>query len=313
MVQNVTSSNAAHAIFVADLAKWGPDQPPSACDLAFAQQHCRLIARSHYENFTVVTWFLPRELRQDFYNFYAYCRWSDDIADEVEPDRRLGLLDWWQQQLALCYSGRPAHPVMVALRDTIQRHQVPIEPLTDLLSAFRQDQSVTRYASHEELLRYCQRSANPVGRVILRFGRADREANVELSDAICTGLQIANFCQDMARDAAIDRIYAPRDLWHRHGVDEAMILRATRTDELQSMLREWVQTAETLFRQGMPLVKSVPSWLAVDVDLFVRGGLEILKQIERAKFDVWTSRPTVSKLSKLKLLARALTSRFGRI
>ena len=220
------TSNAGQAIFWADLAKWGPDKPPSACDLPFALQYCRRIARSHYENFTVASWFLPRELRQDFYNFYAFCRWSDDFADEVEEHRRLPLLNWWQQQLSLCYSGRPAHPVMLALQQTIQRHHIPVEPLEDLLSAFRQDQSKLRYDDDRELLHYCQRSANPVGRVILMIAKADDPTNVGLSDLLCTGLQLANFCQDMARDAANNRIYAPRDLCAQHAVTEAMVLDA---------------------------------------------------------------------------------------
>lgn len=308
MVQKPTTSNAAHAIFVADLAKWGPDNPPSACDLKFAEQHCRCIARSHYENFTVVSWFLPRKLRQDFFNFYAYCRWSDDIADEVEEQRRLPLLNWWQQQLALCYSGRPAHPVMFALQSTIQRHRIPIAPLEDLLSAFRQDQSKHRYTDDTELRDYCKRSANPVGRVILRFADSDNEANVRLSDSICTGLQIANFCQDIARDAAIGRIYAPRSLWDSHDVDEAMIMTAKCTPQLQSMLTAWVQDARQCFEDGAALVKQVPRWLAVDLDLFIRGGHAILDEIVAQRFDVWTNRPTVSKATKLKLLARTLKS-----
>ncbi len=313
MVQNSTTSNAANAILMADLAKWGPDQPPTACDLAFAEHHCRLISRNHYENFTVVSWFLPRSLRQDFMNFYAYCRWSDDIADEVEEHRRLPLLSWWQQQLNLCYSGRPAHPVMVALQSTIQRHQLPIKPLEDLLSAFRQDQTTLRYNDHAQLLDYCRRSADPVGRVILRFGRADREENLAFSDSICTGLQIANFCQDMARDAANGRIYAPRDLWARHGVDQAMLIEAGCTPQLKSLLQEWTCTARECFANGASLVKSVPSWLAVDVDLFMRGGLEILNTIESQGYDVWTKRPTLSKLTKFSLLLQAFKSRFARL
>lgn len=310
MLQKPTTSNAAQAIFMADLAKWGPDMAPTACDLKFAEQHCRTIARSHSENFTVISWFLPRNLRQDFSNFYAFCRWSDDLADEVEEQRRLPLLDWWRQQLALCYSGRPAHPVMLALQSTVEKHRIPIAPLEDLLSAFRQDQTKRRYADQSDLLDYCRRSADPVGRVILRFGNADRESNLPLSDSICTGLQIANFCQDMARDAKLDRIYAPRDLWQRHQVDEAMILAARCTPPLQSMLKEWVEYARQLFVSGRPLVKSIPSWLAVDVDLFLRGGTAILDEIEARRFDVWTARPTIPKHKKFKLLFQALKSRF---
>lgn len=312
MVQNAQTSNAAQAIFWEDLAKWGPDKPPSACDLPFALQYCRRIARSHYENFTVVSWFLPRALRQDFYNLYAYCRWSDDLADEVEEHRRLPLLSWWQQQLSLCYSGRPAHPVMFALQQTIQRHQIPIEPLEDLLSAFRQDQSKKRYGDHSELLDYCRRSANPVGRVILKFAKADSQTNVELSDQICTGLQIANFCQDMSRDAAANRIYAPVELWANHNVTEAMIMEAKCTPQLQAMLAQWVQQSRQFFRDGRVLLDRIPRWLAIDVDLFIRGGLAILKAIEAQRFDVWTFRPTLSKFAKLRLLSQSLASQFSR-
>jgi squalene synthase HpnC len=312
MVQNAMTSNAAQTIFWEDLAKWGPDQPPSACDLAFAEKHCRRIARSHYENFTVVSLFLPRRLRQDFYNFYAYCRWSDDIADELEAHLRLPLLSWWQQQLALCYSGRPAHPVMVALQQTIQRHQIPASDLEDLLSAFRQDQSTLRYRDQAELLDYCRRSANPVGRVILKFAKSADAQNVTLSDWICSGLQLANFCQDMSRDAANNRIYAPSELWTKHNVTETMILNAACTPQLQAMLADWVQSSREFFTNGRPLVQRVPQWLASDVDLFIRGGMAILDAIEAQDFDVWTSRPTLSKFSKLRLLWKALMVRFAR-
>ena len=310
MVQNAMTSNAAQAIFLADLAKWGPDKPPSACDLPFALKHCRVIARSHYENFTVVSCFLPRALRQDFYNFYAYCRWSDDIADEVEEHRRLPLLNWWHQQLSLCYSGRPAHPVMLALQQTIQRHQIPVEPLEDLLSAFRQDQSTLRYSNDTELFDYCRRSANPVGRVILKFAKADSESNVNFSDSICTGLQLANFCQDLSRDASNNRIYAPANLWAKHGVSEAMILDTKYTPQLQAMLVDWVHTAREFFSRGCQLVDCVPKWLAVDVDLFIRGGLGLLNAIEAQHFDVWTSRPTLLKFAKFRFLCQSLVFGF---
>jgi squalene synthase HpnC len=309
MVQNARSSNAERTVFLADLAKWGPASPPSACDLETAQAYCRRLARRHYENFTVVSWLLPKRLRQDFHNFYAYCRWSDDLADEAEPAQRLPLLLWWQQQLLLCFSGRPAHPVMVALQQTIERHQIPIEPLEDLLNAFRQDQIVTRYADRDSLLDYCRQSANPVGRVILKMARADSPENLELSDSICTGLQLANFCQDMARDAAMDRIYAPAELCAANGVTDAMVLAARVTPQLTSLLQSWVVETRSLFAAGRGLVRSVPNWLAMDIELFVRGGLAILDEIESSGFDVWTQRPTVSKLKKLTLFAGALMTR----
>ncbi len=302
MVQNSPVSKDTLAIFENDLATWGPGAPPLTCDLEFARAYCRRISRSHYENFTVVSLLLPRNLRQDFSNFYAYCRWSDDLADETPSDQREHLLDWWSDQLESCYSARPSHPIMVALQSTIQRHRIDREPLADLLSAFRQDQHKRRYTSDEEVEDYCQRSANPVGRVILRMARADSPQNVALSDAICTGLQVANFCQDMARDAAIDRIYMPRDRWQAHSVTECMILEARSTEPLVSALRDWVRLARNYFIAGRPLVGQVPKWLAVDIDLFIRGGLAILNAIEQQGYDVWTRRPVVSKLTKFKLL-----------
>ncbi len=310
MEQNRTSSNAARAKFMSDLAKWGPGQPPVAIDVATAEAYCQKLSRSHYENFTVVSWLLPKRLRQDFHNFYAYCRWSDDLADELEPAESLPHLQWWEQQLRLCYSGRPAHPAMVALQQTIGRHNLPIEPLLDLLSAFKQDQTVKRYRDAEQLTDYCSRSANPVGRVILRMAGADSDSNVRLSDTICTGLQIANFCQDMARDAAIGRIYAPADLCAAHDVTESMVLAARVTPQLTAMLNCWVAETREKFNAGRALVQSVPSWLAMDIDLFISGGMAILDEIERKQFDVWTRRPTVSKFAKLKLLGGAFRRRF---
>lgn len=310
MVENPKSSNASLRFFFDDLSNWGPDCPPTACSIAFSEAYCRQITRNQYENFTVISLLLPRQLRQDFANFYAYCRWSDNLADEGESHRRSTLLNWWQQQLTLCYSGRPAHPVMVALQQTIQRHAIPPQPLLDLLGAFQQDQIKHRYATHQEVLDYCRGSANPVGRVILKMARADSDKNLALSDAICTGLQLANFCQDMARDAANDRIYAPQELWRTHQVSEAMLLHRQSTPELRALLRDWVNLTRTYFDQGQSLVQQVPRWLATDVDLFIRGGTAILNAIERQQFDVWSHRPTVSKLTQGKLLAQSIVSRW---
>ncbi len=309
MVQNLKCSNAASAKFLADFSKWGPGRPTTPCDLATAQAYCQSLARTHYENFTVVSCLLPRNLRQDFQNFYAYCRWSDDLADELDSTLSLPALQWWHQQLRLCYSGRPAHPVMIALQQTIERHQIPIEPLEDLLCAFKQDQSKTRYRDDTELLDYCRRSANPVGRVILKMARADSQQNLAHSDQICTGLQIANFCQDMARDAAIGRIYAPSELCAAHGVSEAMVLAAQVTPQLTELLKYWVYQTRVKFNAGWPLVQSVPGWLAMDIELFIRGGYAILDEIETAGFDVWTSRPTLSSFKKFKLFGAAMFTR----
>lgn len=300
--------------FFAELARFGPDGTHirHAISLAEAQAYCRYVARTHYENFSVASWLLPRRLRQDFYNIYAYCRWADDCADEAS-DRTAAskLLAWWQAELNDLYQGSPPrHPVMRALAVTVERHNLPQQPFDDLISAFAQDQVQQRYATPAELEDYCRRSANPVGRLVLSLDRSATTAeNFGLSDEICTGLQLANFCQDMARDAAIGRIYAPRQLWSEHGVDEAMILAARPTPQLRSMLEAWVAEARVRLEGGAELAARVPRWLSIDVRLFRGGGLAILDQIRAGGYDVWTRRPTVSKALKLRLLLRALLHR----
>jgi squalene synthase HpnC len=303
--------------FRAQLASYGPvgtlaRQPVSLYE---AEVYCQQVASRHYENFQIASWFLPRLLRQDFYNIYAYCRWSDDCADEAcDRTEATALLSWWQSELDALFRGEPpSHPVMCALSSTIARHGLPKKPFADLLSAFRQDQLQTRYETLEELNEYCRRSASPVGRLLLGLAQAtdDRE-NLRLSDAICTGLQLANFCQDMARDAALGRIYVPREIWRCHDVDEAMILAARATPQLQAMLARFVAHAREPLTAGAPLAARLPAWLSLDVDLFRAGGLAILDQIERVEFDVWTRRPTVSKFRKLQLLLRCYVASLAR-
>lgn len=305
--------------FFAELARFGPtgQHLREAISLSEAEAYCRYVARLHYENFSIASWLVPRRLRQDFYNLYAYCRWADDCADEA-TDRATAsrLLQWWQGELdglfeCLGSEGTaPRHPVMRALAVTIQRHNLPRAPFDDLISAFAQDQVQQRYATADELEHYCRRSANPVGRLVLRLDpTASHSENLRLSDEICTGLQLANFCQDMARDAAIGRIYAPREMWGKHGVDESMILTARATPQLQAMLEAWVDVARRRLEAGAELAERVPRWLSIDVRLFQGGGLAILDQIHAAKYDVWTNRPTVSKSRKVQLLLSAFLRR----
>lgn len=274
-----------------------------------AEKYCRWVAVTHYENFQIASFLLPRPLRRDFHNIYAYCRWSDDLGDEVgDTKRATQLLDWWRTQLDSLFAGEPnRHPVMVALAGTLQRHALPKQPFADLLSAFLQDQQTLRYDSLIELEDYCRRSADPVGRLVLGLaGAADDPENIRLSDSICTGLQLANFCQDMRRDAAINRIYAPRELWERHHINEEMILAGQPLPELRAMLREFVSIAKKKLNDGAELSQRVPRWLALDVRLFRAGGLAILSQIERLQYDVWTKRPEVSRWRKGKLLMGAM-------
>ncbi len=246
---------------------------------------------------------LPRALRQHFCNVYAYCRWADDLADETDgPAESLGLLDWWESQLRGCYLDDASHPVFVALAETIREFNLPIEPLADLLVAFRQDQRVTRYETFDQLLEYCRCSANPVGRVVLHLARCCDPDRARLSDSICTGLQLANFWQDVARDWQRGRMYLPLADCRRFGYDEAMLARRELNPSFRRLLAAEVAEAETWLRRGLPLVRMVPRAVQVDVSLFVHGGLAILEAIRRQDYDVLSRRPVVGRGGKLRLL-----------
>jgi squalene synthase HpnC len=295
------------ATFTEELELYGPGASLRArLSPAEAQRYCNHLARSHYENFTVASWLLPAKLRPHFCNIYAYCRWSDDLADETSGgEASLQLLDWWESQLDDCYRGVATHPVFVALESTIREFEIPSQPFRDLLVAFRQDQNRNRYETFNDLLDYCRNSANPVGRLVLYLGRCHDEPRGELSDSICTGLQLANFWQDVARDFAIGRIYLPLDSCRRAGYDEAMFERHEFNRQFRQLLADEVDRAESFFRAGEPLVEKVPRELRVDIRLFIDGGLAILKAIRRIDFNVWQKRPTVGRGKKLRLLARA--------
>jgi squalene synthase HpnC len=285
-------------------AEYGiPERPPS---LAEARRYCERLARSHYENFSVASWFLPRRLRQHFFNVYAYCRISDDLGDEVgDTQAALNLLDQWEMELDACYSGTPRHPVFVALRETVRQFDIPRAPFSDLLIAFRQDQTITRFPRFEDVLAYCHYSANPVGHLVLYLCGYRDEGRQKLSDFTCTALQLANFWQDVTVDYAKGRIYLPMEDLARHGVSEEDIANQRNTAGFCGMMKFEVERARDWFRQGLPLVKKVDHELAVDLDLFSRGGLEILNAIEQQKFAVLGRRPAISKPRKLMLVARA--------
>jgi len=281
-----------------------PERAPS---MAEAQEYCCRLARSHYENFSVASWFLPRSLRQHFYNVYAYCRISDDLGDEVgDPEISLQLLDQWGTELDACYSGYARHPVFVALGETIRKFDIPQQPFADLLQAFRQDQTVTRYSSFEDVVGYCHYSANPVGHLVLYlcgYRDAPRQA---LSDYTCTALQLANFWQDVSRDYAKGRIYLPLEDISRFGVVEADIPAAENTSKFCDLIRFEVERTRDWFRRGYPLVGKVDRKLAIDLELFTRGGEAVLSAIERQNYSVLGKRPAISKFRKLSLLARAV-------
>jgi squalene synthase HpnC len=280
-----------------------PATPPP---LAEARAYCERLARSHYENFSVATWFLPKRLRQHFFNVYAYCRISDDLGDETgNPAASLQLLDEWESELNACYQGAPRHPVFVALSGTVREFEIPKHEFVDLLTAFRQDQTVTRYETFDDLLGYCKNSANPVGHLVLYLcGYRDAERQ-QLSDYTCTALQLANFWQDVTPDYDKGRIYLSLESLRKFAVSEADIAAKHNTPQFREMMRCEVQRAREWFNRGLPLVKMVSKELAIDIELFTRGGQEILHAIERQDFAVLGNRPAISKSRKLALVARA--------
>jgi len=280
--------------------------PQSAPSLEQSREYCRRLARTHYENFSVATWFLPKNLRQDFLNIYAYCRISDDLGDEVgDPTSALALLDEWQTELDACYAGSPRHPVFVALAATVRKFDIPKHEFSDLLLAFRQDQTVTRFETFTDVLAYCRYSANPVGHLVLYLcGYRDAERQ-QLSDFTCTALQLANFWQDVSVDYNKGRIYLPLEDLRRYCVGEEDLAHHRNTPAFREMMKFEVERAREWFDRGLPLVGKVDKKLAVDIELFSRGGQEILHAIERQNFAVLGRRPVISKTRKLALLARA--------
>jgi squalene synthase HpnC len=280
-----------------------PQAPPT---LAEAREYCARLARTHYENFSVATWFLPKRLGQHFFNLYAYCRISDDLGDEVgEAAASLELLDQWQHELDACYHGVPKHPVFVALAQTVRQFDIPKHEFSDLLIAFRQDQTVTRFETFADVLGYCRYSANPVGHLVLYLcGYRDPERQ-QLSDFTCTALQLANFWQDVSIDYAKGRIYLPLEDLRRVGVTEDDIACSRNIPAFRALMRFEVERARDWFRRGLPLVDKVDRELAVDLELFSRGGQEILRAIEKLDYAVLGNRPKISKPRKLALVARA--------
>jgi squalene synthase HpnC len=303
--------------FAAELARYGPSPEgavgtvTAAPSLDFSRAYCRRLARTHYENFTVASWLLPRSLRQHFFHVYAYCRWADDLADETgDRGRSLDLLDWWEEQLRLCYAGDAGHPVFVALGETIHKFAIPPGPFLDLLTAFRQDQRIQRYETFDDLAGYCRNSANPVGRLVLYLGGAHDDARGKLSDAVCTGLQLANFWQDVANDWIRGRLYLPLADCRRFGYKEADLDRHESTPEFRRLLAFEVERAEAYLREGLPLVDQVPPALGSDIWLFIQGGLKILGRIKAVDYDVWKRRPRVSRAERARLLAGCVWRRW---
>lgn len=276
-------------------------------DMQEAEAYTRWLATSHYENFHVVSFLLPKRLHQDFYNVYAFCRWADDLGDEIhDPGESLRLLYWWRGLVNRMFAGHASHPVFVALQQTARKHSLPEEPFLDLVSAFVRDQTVRRYRTLEELLDYCKYSANPVGRLVLHLcGYSDAERQW-LSDATCTALQLANFWQDVTVDLKKGRLYIPEEVLGEHGCRTGDVEERRITPAFRAAMRELVGVTRGLFLKGLPLTEIVDRRLSLDLALFSRGGLRILEKIEEKDYDVLSARPELTKTDRAMLLLTSL-------
>ena len=277
-----------------------------SASLEAAYQFCARLARSHYENFTIASWLMPAAMRKHMYAIYAYARIADDFADEDRDPRKL---DEWERQLNLAYAGSPRHPVFVALADTVQRFDIPREPLADLLVAFRSDLHFDGFETIDDLLGYSRYSANPVGRLVLYlFGYRDPERQ-RLSDLICSGLQLANFWQDVAVDLQKGRIYLPRRDMAQFGVSAKDLAAGAVDEKFIALLKHQVAGARALLVAGGQLSRLVDRRLRRDLLMFAGGGLAILRAIEGVGFDVFHRRPKLSKGDYLKLAWNAVRGR----
>jgi squalene synthase HpnC len=308
----VQKRNELPTTFADELTRWGPRAAGGRVpNLSEAQAYCRRLATTHYENFPVVSWLLPRRLHQHFYNVYAYCRWADDLADELAaPAQSLELLAWWRDELAACYAGAPRHPVFVALDPTIREYGVPQQPFSDLISALEQDQTVHEYETFDQLVDYCRRSADPVGRLVLFLFRQATEQNFRWSDSICTGLQLANFWQDVDRDLDIGRIYLPQEDLRRFGYSRDDLSQRVTNSAFQELMEFEVARARRWLApwrdDSLPELAPFPLRLQVDIELFARGGERILDRIAAIEYRVGHERPVVTKKDVAGLFLRCL-------
>ena len=287
---------------------WSPDA---------SRDYARHLTREHYENFTVASVSLPRHLRQDYCNVYAFCRWSDDLADETgDASRSIELLGWWREGLRAMFRGQSSHPVFVALSETVEHHSLPASDFEALLDAFVQDQQVLRYRTFEDLLGYCRLSANPVGRIVLRLNGCEDERMFALSDSVCTALQLANHWQDVRRDWDINRVYIPEEAMRSHTYSvEALALdieRGSASARYRQVIGDLVERTKALFDAGLPLAGHFVGRLGIEIELFARGGMTVLEKIRAQGYDTITRRPVVSNAERALLLLRVAARRLLR-
>jgi squalene synthase HpnC len=272
--------------------------------------YSRWLATHHYENFHVASYLLPKRLHQDFYNVYTFCRWADDLGDEIgDAGESLRLLSWWRGELKAMYAGSATHPVFIGLRETAGRHGLPIALFDDLIKAFEQDQVVTRYETWAEVFEYCRYSANPVGRLLLHLcGYTDPEL-LRLSDATCTALQLANHWQDVAVDLAKGRVYIPLEAMRVHGYTVEQLAAREFNEAFRGVMSDACKVAHERFVEGLPLADRVDRRLAIDLELFSRGGMKVLDKIARQDYNVLARRPAISKIERAGLFLGAVLRR----
>ncbi len=302
------AARANESILASTLHKIETPPQRSAAEIASAYAYCGRLARSHYENFTIASWLMPRAMRPHMHAIYAYARIADDFADE---EQSLPKLDEWERELDLAYSGASHDPVMLALADTARRFNIPRQPFADLLIAFRSDVHFKGFDTIDDLLSYARFSANPVGRLVLYLcGYCDDERQ-RLSDYICSGLQLANFWQDVAIDRDKGRIYFPREDMKRFGVSEADLRASEPSPQFISLMRHEVAYAREMLIRGGDLHRMVNRRLRRDILMFAGGGLAILRAIERVEYDVLRRRPKLGKSDYLRIGWHALRGRLA--
>jgi len=282
---------------------------PFTLESAFA--YCERMARGHYENFPVASRFVPAKLRPYVWAVYAFARSADDFADEARfAGRRADALGYWEEQLERCFHGEAEHPIFIALRETVEKRDLPIAPLRDLLTAFTMDLSVSRYATYAQLERYIQHSAHPVGRLVLYvFDYRDPSLHC-FSDDVCAALQLTNFLQDVGIDLAKDRIYLPQEDLKHFGVTEEMLYARRMTPQLRDLYRFEVARARALFERGRPIIDRVGPELGFELAMIWQGGMTILDKLEAVGYDVFHRRPTLNAADKARMVARAATQRW---
>ena len=278
-------------------------------DIQEAYAFCEQLTRNHYENFPVGSVLVPKAKRKHIYSIYAFARTADDFADEGYGSEttvadRLRLLDDWERQFDECLEGNFQHPIFTALQQTIRELDLPVELFKDLLSAFRQDVVKARYSDFDEVLDYCRRSANPVGRLILLLFDYRDEKFFQLSDRICTGLQLTNFWQDVSVDLEKDRVYLPLDEIEKFNFSEAELFGKICNDSYRELLKFQVERTQKFFEEGKPLLDFVSGKLRLELKLTWLGGTQILRMIEKNNYDTLSYRPALSRFDKVKLLGR---------